>query len=127
MKKIFASVCVIVMCATMVSCGVDDKKVQNCISLRLNYEQAVREWKQLDSNTWSDVRDQALSNVEAARNAYLTEFAALSEDERSAYQSLEAECKKADENYLDSVYEDTTNVENNSVSETRTISTLLNE
>lgn len=127
MKKIFASVCVIVMCATLVSCGVDDKKVQNCISLRLNYEQAVREWKRLDSNTWSDVREQALSDVEAARKAYLTEFAALSEDERNAYQSLEAECKKADENYLDSVYEDTTSVENNSVSDMRTISTLLNE
>ena len=127
MKKIFASVCVIVMCATMVSCGVDDKKVQNCISLRLNYEQAVREWERLDSNTLSDVREQALSDVEAARKAYLDEFAALSEDERNAYQSLEAECKKADENYLDSAYEDTTNVENDSVSEMRTISTLLNE
>lgn len=127
MKKIFASVCVIVMCATMVSCGVDDKKVQNCISLRLNYEQAVRELKRLDSNTWSDVREAALNDVESARKAYLTEFAALSNDERTAYQELEAECKKADENYLDSVYEDTTNVENNSVSDMRTISTLLNE
>lgn len=113
MKKIFASVCLIVMCATMVSCGVDDKKVQNCISLRLNYEQAVREWKRLDSDTRSDVRDQALSDVDAARKAYLTEFSALSNDERTAYKELETECKKADENYLDSVYEDTTNIENN--------------
>lgn len=127
MKKIFASVCLIVMCATMVSCGVDDKKVQNCISLRLNYEQAVREWNRLDSDTRSDVRDQALSNVYSARKAYLTEFSALSNDERTAYKELETECKKADENYLDSVYEDTTNVENNPVREIRTIDTILIE
>ena len=111
MKKIFASVCVIVMCATMVSC-VDDVKVQNCIGLRLNYEQTVRDLKRLDANAPSDMRDAVFLAVEDARKKYLTEFASLSEDERTAYYELEAECKKADENYLDSVYKDTTNVEN---------------
>ena len=111
MKKIFASVCVIAMCATMVSC-VDDVKVQNCIGLRLNYEQSVRDLKRLDANAPGDVRNAAICNVEDARKKYLAEFAALSEDERTMYHELEAECKKADENYLDSAYKDTTNVEN---------------
>lgn len=112
MKKIFASVCVIVMCATMVSCGVDDVKVQNCIGLRLNYEQSVRDLKRLDANVPVDLRNAAFLAVEDARKAYITEFAALSEDEKTVYHELEAECKKADENYLDSAYKDTTNVEN---------------
>lgn len=112
MKKIFASVSVIIMCVTMVSCGVDDEKVQNCFALRLNYEQAVREFNRLGNDAQSDVRDAALCDVENARKEYLAEFAALSEDERTLYHNIEAECKKADENYLDSVYEDTTNVEN---------------
>lgn len=111
MKKIFASVCVIVMCATMVSC-VDDVKVQNCIGARLNYEQAARDLKRLDANAPGDVRNAALCDVEDARKKYLTEFASLSEDERTVYYELEAECKKADENYLDSAYKDTTKVEN---------------
>ena len=111
MKKIFASVCVIVMCATMVPC-VDDVKVQNCIGARLNYEQAARDLKRLDANAPDDVRNAALCDVEDARKKYLTEFASLSEDERTVYYELEAECKKADENYLDSAYKDTTKVEN---------------
>ena len=111
MKKIFASVCVIVMCATMVSC-VDDVKVQSCIGARLNYEQAARDLKRLDANAPDDVRNAALCDVEDARKKYLTEFASLSENERTVYYELEAECKKADENYLDSAYKDTTKVEN---------------
>lgn len=111
MKKIFACVSVIIMCVTMVSC-VDDVKVQNCIGARLNYEQAARDLKRLDANAPDDVRNAALCDVEDARKKYLAEFAALTKDERTAYHELEAECKKADENYLDSAYKDTTKVEN---------------
>ena len=56
MKKIFASVCVIVMCATMVSCGVDDKKVQNCIGLcqktRITYlDSAYKDTTNVENHT----------------------------------------------------------------------------
>lgn len=106
MKKIFASVCVIVMCATMISCGVDDHKLQNCISLRLDYEQKIKDYERLDTLATDDVRTNAYHNVEEARNTYLKSFAKLTDEERKAYHKLEAECKKADEEYLDSIYND---------------------
>lgn len=106
MKKIFASVCVIVMCATMISCGVDDRKVQKCIGLHLDYEQKIKDYERLDTLTMGEVRDDAYHKAEEARKTYLKAFAQLTDKERRAYHKLEAECKKADEDYLGSIYED---------------------
>lgn len=106
MKKFFANVCVIVMCATMISCGVDDRKVQDCISLHLEYEQKIKDYERLDTLTMGGVRDDAYHKAEDARKKYLQAFARLTDDERKAYHKLEAECKKADEDYLGSIYED---------------------
>lgn len=106
MKKIFASMCVFAMCATIISCGVDDRKLQNCISLRLDYEQKIKDYERLDTLTTDEVRTNAYHKAEEARNTYLKAFAQLTDEERKAYQKLEAECKKADEDYLDSIYED---------------------
>lgn len=106
MKKIFASVCVIVMCATIISCGVDDNKLQNCISLRLDYEQKINDYERLDTLATDEMRTNAYHDAEEARNTYMKAFAKLTDEERKAYHKLEAECKKADEEYLDSTYND---------------------
>ena len=106
MKKIFASVCVIVMCATMVSCGVDYRKVNDCIGLRLDYEQKIKDYERIDTLTMGEARDNAYHKAEEARKTYLKAFARLTDKERRAYHKLECECKKADEDYLGSTYED---------------------
>lgn len=106
MKKIIVKVCAIVMCGfVMVSC-VDNSKVRNVYSLKLKYEKVIKEYERLDSMTMDDVRHETYDKAEEARTIYLNAFAKLNDAERKEYAKLEEECKKADEDYLGSIYED---------------------
>ena len=112
MKKIFASVCVIVMCATMVSCGVNDEDVQIAISYRLAYEQKAKAYDRafadsLNSYDYDEKLDIARQELEQARKTYLVHFASMDADTRIAYKNLEKECISADKEYLGSEYEET--------------------
>ena len=111
MKKIFASVCVIVMCATMVSCGVNDEDVQIAISYRLAYEQKAKAYDRafadsLNNYDYDEKLDIARQELEQARKTYLEHFASMDADTRIAYKDLEKECISADKEYLGSIYED---------------------
>ena len=111
MKKIFASVCVIVMCATMVSCGVNDEDVQIAISYRLAYEQKTKAYDRafadsLNNYDYDNKLDIARQELEQARKTYLEHFASMDADTRIAYKDLEKECISADKEYLGSIYED---------------------
>ena len=111
MKKIFASVCVIVMCATMVSCGVNDEDVQIAISYRLAYEQKTKAYDRafadsLNNYDYDEKLDIARQELEQARKTYLVHFASMDDDTRIAYKNLEKECISADKEYLGSIYED---------------------
>ena len=111
MKKIFASVCVIVMCATMVSCGVNDEDVQIAISYRLAYEQKTKAYDRafadsLNNYNYDEKLDIARQELEQARKTYLKHFASMDADTRIAYKDLEKECISADKEYLGSIYED---------------------
>ena len=111
MKKIFASVCVIVMCATMVSCGVNDEDVQIAISYRLAYEQKTKAYDRafadsLNNYDYDEKLDIARQELEQARKTYLEHFASMDADTRIAYKDLEKECISADKEYLGSIYED---------------------
>ena len=111
MKKIFASVCVIVMCATMVSCGVNDEDVQIAISYRLAYEQKAKAYDRafadsLNNYDYDNKLDIARQELEQARKTYLEHFASMDADTRIAYKDLEKECISADKEYLGSIYED---------------------
>ena len=111
MKKIFASVCVIVMCATMVSCGVNDEDVQIAISYRLAYEQKAKAYDRafadsLNNYNYDEKLDIARQELEQARKTYLKHFASMDADTRIAYKDLEKECISADKEYLGSIYED---------------------
>ena len=111
MKKIFASVCVIVMCATMVSCGVDDEDVRTAISYRLAYEQKAKAYDRafadsLNNYDYDEKLDIARQELEQARQTYLKHFASMDADTRIAYKDLEKECISADKEYLGSIYED---------------------
>lgn len=111
MKKIFASVCVIIMCVTMVSCGVNDEDVQIAISYRLAYEQKAKAYDRafadsLNNYDYNEKLDIARQELEQARKTYLEHFASMDEDTRIAYKDLEKECISADKEYLGSIYED---------------------
>ena len=111
MKKIFASVCVIIMCVTMVSCGVNNEDVQIAISYRLAYEQKAKAYDRafadsLNNYDYNEKLDIARQELEQARKTYLEHFASMDADTRIAYKDLENECISADKEYLGSIYED---------------------
>lgn len=111
MKKIFASVCVIIMSATMVSCSVNDEDVQVAISCRLAYEQKAKAYDRafadsLNNYDYDEKLDIARQELEQARKTYLEHFASMDADTRIAYKDLEKECISADKEYLGSIYED---------------------
>lgn len=111
MKKIFASVCVIIMSATMVSCSVNDEDVQLAISYRLAYEQKAKAYDRafadsLNNYDYDEKLDIARQELEQTRKTYLEYFASMDEDTRIAYKDLEKECISADKEYLGSIYED---------------------
>ena len=111
MKKSFASVSVILMCATMVSCGVNDEDVQIAISYRLAYEQKAKAYDRafadsLNNYDYDEKLDIARQELEQARKTYLEHFASMDADTRIAYKDLEKECISADKEYLGSIYED---------------------
>ena len=111
MKKIFASVSVIIMCVTMVSCGVNDEDVQIAISYRLAYEQKAKAYDRafadsLNNYDYDNKLDIARQELEQARKTYLVHFASMDDDTRIAYKNLEKECISADKEYLGSIYED---------------------
>ena len=111
MKKIFASVSVIIMCVTMVSCGVNDEDVQIAISYRLAYEQKAKAYDRafadsLNNYDYDNKLDIARQELEQARKTFLVHFASMDDDTRIAYKNLEKECISADKEYLGSIYED---------------------
>ena len=111
MKKIFASVSIIIMCVTMVSCGVNDEDVQIAISYRLAYEQKAKAYDRafadsLNNYDYDNKLDIARQEREQARKTYLVHFASMDDDTRIAYKNLEKECISADKEYLGSIYED---------------------
>lgn len=111
MKKIFASVCVILMCVTMVSCGVNDEDVQIAISYRLAYEQKAKAYDRafadsLNNYNYNEKLDIARQELEQARKTYFEHFASMDADTRIAYKDLEKECISADKECLGSIYED---------------------
>ena len=111
MKKIFASVYVIIMCVTMVSCGVNDEDVQIAIQYRLAYEQKAKAYDRafadsLNNYDYDNKLDIARQELEHARKTYLVHFASMDADTRIAYKDLEKECISADKEYLGSIYED---------------------
>lgn len=111
MKKIFSSVYVIIMCVTMVSCGVNDEDVQIAIQYSLAYEQKARAYDRaladsLNNYDYDNKLDIARQELEQARKTYLVHFASMDDDTRIAYKNLEKECISADKEYLGSIYED---------------------
>lgn len=111
MKKIFASVYAIIMCVTMVSCGINDEDVQIAISYRLAYEQKAKAYDRafadsLNNYDYDNKLDIARQELEQARKTYLVHFASMNDDTRIAYKNLEKECISADKEYLGSIYED---------------------
>ena len=111
MKKIFASVCVIIMCVAMSSCGVNDDDVQVAISYRLAYEQKTKAYDRafadsLNNYDYDEKLDIARQELEQARKTYLKHFASMDADTRIAYKKLEKECISAEKEYLGSIYED---------------------
>ena len=111
MKKIYASVSVIIVCVTMVSCGVNDEDVQIAISYRLAYEQKAKAYDRafadsLNNYDYEEKLDIARHELEQARKTYLVHFASMDADTRIAYKDLEKECISADKEYLGSIYED---------------------
>lgn len=109
MKNFVIAVCV-VLCGgvmSLTSCT-DMKAVNHVYDLRLDYEQAQKDYDRINADTMAlnSDKDSARINAEEARKEYLRAYSRLGSSEKQEYKALENSCQHADESYLGSEYEE---------------------